>query len=154
MAQTTFEQDIFIAASPERVREQLMQLMNNIKEMHPFVIATQHVKTTTAPDGTPMQHYLVRDRIKIGPWPMEFTYRVDMAVNNDGKFVSNAYQSPGVHLYTITWCEAASQETVVHEYIEITAPWLLMGLTYKGATTAHKELFARLKERVEQVQTA
>ncbi len=149
MAHTTFEQDIFIAAPPEIVRAQLAKLMTDVKEMHPFVIATQHVKTTTAPDGTPVQHYLVRDRMKLGLWTIAFTYRVDMTISADGKLTSNAYQSPGIHLYNITWCELEGQGTRIREYIEITAPRLLMKLTYKGAATAHKELFANLKERIE-----
>ena len=152
MAHTIFEQDMFIAAPPEIVQAQLARLMTDIKEMHPFVIATQHVKTTTSPDGMPVQHYRVRDRMKLGFWKIEFTYRVDMTVSANGKLTSNAYQSPGIHLYNMTWCEPERQGTRVREYIEITAPLLLMNPTYKGAVSAHKELFVKFKARVEQGQ--
>jgi hypothetical protein len=78
MAQTIFDQDIFIAAPIEVVRARVTKLMTSIEEIHPFVIATRHVKTTIAPDGSAIEHYLVRDRMKLGPFPIAFTYRVDM----------------------------------------------------------------------------
>ncbi len=150
MAHTVLEQDIAIAASPEIVRAQLAQLMSNLKDLHPFVIAVQSVKTTTGSDGRPVQHYRVRDRIKLGPRIIEFTYRVDITVSAQGTLVSNAYQVPGIHLYNMTWCEAEGSGTRVRERIEITAPRLLMKITSQGAITAHKEMLQRLKERAEQ----
>ncbi len=149
MAQTIFDQDIFIAAPIEVVRARVTKLMTSIEEIHPFVIATRHVKTTLAPDGSAIEHYLVRDRMKLGPFPIAFTYRVDMAASPEGRLVSNAYQAPGIHLYNITWCEPAGNGTRVREHIEITAPRLLMKTTYNGAATAHKELFEKLKEQIE-----
>jgi|SRR5579883_660975 hypothetical protein len=150
MAQTTFDQDIFIAAPLERVRTHLTALMTRIEEIHPLVIATQHVKTTTAPDGSAIEHYRVRDRMKLGPFSITFTYRVEMSASPEGRLVSHAYQSPGIHLYNTTWCEPEGNGTRVREHIEITAPRLLMNITYNGAATAHQELFAKLKARLEQ----
>ncbi len=154
MAHTTFDQDIFIAASPVVVRERLARLMTNIEEVHPFVLWTRHVQTTTAPDGSRVDHYLVHDRMKLGPFPLEFTYKVDMTVTASGQLASNAYQSPGIHLYNITWCEPAGAGTRVREHIEITAPRLLLKTTYKGAADAHKELFEKLKTGLERAQSS
>lgn len=151
MAHTTFDQDIFIAASPEVVRRQLAQLMTNVAEMHPFVVWARHTRSTTAPDGTAVQYYLVRDRMKLGPFTIAFTYKVDMNVTITGGLLSNAYQAPGIHLYNHTWCEPEGPGTRVREHIEITAPRLLLKTTYNGAATAHYELFSKLKERIEQV---
>ncbi len=150
MAHTVLEQDIFIAASPEIVREQLTHLMTNLKDLHPFVIAVQPVKTTTASDGRPVQHYRVRDRIKLGPRIIEFTYRANITISVQGTLVSNAYQVPGIHLYNITWAEAEGEGTRLRERIEITAPRLLMKITAQGAATAHHEMLAKLKEHAEQ----
>ena len=150
MAQATLEQDIFVAAPYETVQEHLQKLMTNIAEMHPFVVWTRHVQTTTAADGTKIDHYLVRDRMKLGPFPIAFTYKVDMNVTVDGQLVSNAYQSPGIHLYNHTWCEREENGTRVREHIDITAPRLLMQTTVAGAENAHKELFANLKAKIEQ----
>jgi hypothetical protein len=154
MARTTFDQDIFVAASPAIVHERLTKLMTTITEMHPLVIWARHVQTTTAPDGTPVEHYLVRDQMKLGPFPIAFTYRVDMTVSTDGKIISNAYQSPGIHLYNTTWCEAAGNGTHIREHIEITAPRLLMDVTYHGAVSSHKEMLEKFKQLAEQEQAS
>lgn len=113
--------------------------MTDVTEMHPFVVWTRHVKTTTAADGSKIDHYLVHDRMKLGPFPLEFTYKVDMHVNVAGQLVSNAYQVPGIHLYNQTSCEPSENGTRVSERIEITAPRWLLKTTYEGVATAHKE---------------
>jgi len=152
MAQTLFEQNILIAAPQAVVQEHLAKLMTDVAEMHPFVVWTRHVQTTDAPDGTKIDHYLVHDRMKLGPFNLAFTYKVDMNVTATGQLVSNAYQSPGIHLYNQTWCEPADAETRVSERIEITAPRWLMKTTYDGAAKAHKEMFANLKTKIEQAE--
>lgn len=152
MALTTFDQSILIAAPYEVVQEHLATLMTSVAEMHPFVVWTRHTQTTTAPDGTKVDHYLVRDRMKLGPITIAFTYKVDMNVSTTRQLHSNAYQSPGIHLYNHTWCEPEEDGTRVREHIDITAPRLLMKTTYEGAVTAHKEMFANLKAKIEQEQ--
>jgi hypothetical protein len=152
MASALFEQDIFIAAPYGVVQKYLAKLMTDVASMHPFVVWTRHVQTTQAPDGARIDHYLVRDRMKLGPFTLAFTYKVDMCVTATGKLVSNAYQSPGIHLYNQTWCEPEAVGTRVRESIEITAPRWLMRTTYDGAVKAHKEMFVKLKERIEREQ--
>jgi hypothetical protein len=154
MAHTTFEQDIFIAAAPATVRARLERLMTNTEELHPFVLWTRHVETTTAPDGARVDHYLVRDRMKMGPFTIRFTYKVDMTVTATGELVSNAYQSPGIHLYNHTWCEPERNGTRVREHIDITAPRSLLKTTYKGAATAHLEMFQKLRAELEKEQAS
>ncbi len=152
MAHTTFEQDIFIAATPEAVRAELAHLMTNVAELHPFVLWTRLVKTEDAPDGSKIEYYEVRDRMKLGPFPIAFTYKVDMNVTPTGQLISNAYQSPGIHLYNQTRFEPENGGTRVREHIKITAPALLMKTTYDGAAVAHKEMFEKLKEKLEKAQ--
>lgn len=150
MAHTTFDQDVFIAASPAVVQEYLTQLMTNISGMQPFVIWSRHVRTTTTSDGERVDHYRVREHVKLGLVVLPITVKVDMCVTTTGRLVSNAYQSPGIHLHNHTWCEPEGRGTRVCEHIEITAPRLLLKTTYSGAASAHKEMFARFKARVEQ----
>ena len=150
MAHTTFDQDIFVVASPAVVQEHLTQLMTNISGMQPFVIWSRHVQTTTTADGERVDHYRVREHVKLGLVVLPITVKVDMCVTTTGRLVSNAYQSPGIHLYNHTWCEPEGIGTRVCEHIEITAPRLLLKTTYQGAASAHKEMFARIKARIEQ----
>lgn len=151
MAHALFEQDIFIAASPTIVRDLLAKL-NNLAEMHPFIVKTQLVKTETAPDGTKVEYYRIRDRMKLGPFTVQFTYRANTSINVAGEFVSDAYQSPGIHLHNITTCYPEGDGARVKEHIEITAPRLLMNITYNGAQTSHKEMLENLKKTAETTQ--
>lgn len=154
MAHTTFTQDIFIAAPYEAVRARLARLMTDVTEMHPLVMWTRHLKSESVPDGTKTDYYLVHDRMKLGPFPIQFTYKVGMTVTTTGQLISNAYQSPGIHLRNTTWCEPEENGTRVREHIEITAPALLMKTTYGGAAHAHREMFKKLRTSIEQEQTS
>lgn len=151
MAHAILEQGIFIAASPTIVRDLLAKL-NNLAEMHPFIIKTQLIKTEIAPDGTQVEYYRVRDRMKLGPFTIQFTYRANTSINAIGDFVSDAYQSPGIHLHNITTCQPEGNGSRVKERIEITAPRLLMNVTYNGAQSSHKEMLENLKRTAEATQ--
>src|SRR5579859_7803872 len=154
MAMTTFEQNIFVAASPEVVREELAHLMTNFAELHPFVVWARLVRTETAPDGSKIAYYQVRDRMKLGPFTVAFTYKVYMNVTPTGQLRSHAYQSPGIHLYNQTSFVPENDGTRVLERIAITAPSWLMKTTYNGAAISHREMFARLKEKLEKAQSS
>ncbi|MGZ3636634.1 MAG: SRPBCC family protein [Ktedonobacterales bacterium] len=149
MAHTTFDQAIYIAAAPAVVQEHLTHLMTNISGLQPFVIWSRHVQTITTADGERVDHYRVREHVKLGSAVLPITVKVDMCVTATGRLVSNAYQSPGIHLYNHTWCEPEGEGTRVCEHIEITAPRLLLKTTYNGAAAAHQEMFARLKAHIE-----
>ena len=92
--------------------------------------------------------------MKLGSFPIAFTYRVDMTVTTDGKILSNAYQSPGIHLSNTTWCEPAGNGTRLREHLEITAPLLLMKVTSHGAASSHKAMFEKFKQLAEQEQAS
>ena len=73
-----------------------------------------------------------------------------MMVSTDGKLISHAYQSPGIHLVNMTWCEEEGQGSHIYEHIDITAPKLLLKIVYQGAAVAHRQMFTRLKQLAEQ----
>lgn len=151
MAFATFVQDISITAAPEIVRGLLAE-MNNRSEMHPLIVQIQHINTTTAPDGTQVEAYRIRDRMKLGIFTIRFTYRANMSVNADGDIVSDAYQWPGVHLHTIITYRAEGSGSHIREHIEITAPRLLMKTTYDAAVSSHQKMMANLKKSAETVE--
>jgi len=149
MAQTTFDQQMFIAAAPAVVQAQLAQLMTNIVGTQPFVVWSRLIGTTTNADGEQVDQYRVREHVELGPITLPITVAVDMRVTSGGRLISDAYQFPGIHLYNETWCEPEGTGAQVYEHIVITAPRLLLKTTYNGAAVAHKEMFARLKAQIE-----
>lgn len=148
MAQASFEHDIFIDASPEKVRS-FLSTLNNHTQIHPLIVNIEHVKTTTAADGSRVDHYKIRDRMKQGPFMMTFTYSVEMSINAQGEIVYDAHQSPGIYLHNVTTCIPEGRGTRVKERVEITSSSLLMKTVYKQGLLSHKEMFAKLKNVLE-----
>lgn len=145
MSQTSFEQDIFIQASPEKVRA-FLSTLNNHAQIHPLIVDIQHKQTNTAPDGTPINRYVIRDRMKQGPFLMTFSYSVEMNITPQGVIVYDAHQFPGIFLHNITHCLPEGTGTRLKEHVEITAPRLLVNTVYTQALASHKEMFENLKE--------
>lgn len=149
MAQAFFEQDIFIAVSPTIVRK-FLETLNEHTKIHPLIIRIQQMESTNAADGLKVDHYRVRDRMKQGPFTLQFTYRVDMSIHTNGEIISDAYQSPGIHLHNVTSCEEENDGTLLRERVEITAPYLLIKTVQQQGLQSHKEMFVRLKQLLEQ----
>lgn len=153
MAFATFEQDVFIAATPEIVCGFLAE-MNNRSELHPFILEVQHIKTTTTPEGIKVDYFCIRDRMKVGPFTIDFTYRANMRINAPGEFDSDAYQSPGIHIHNVTTCQAEGSGSLLKERLGITAPRPLMKTTYAATVSSHKLMIASLKKLAEDAQQA
>ena len=153
MPQTSFEQDIFISTSPEKVKNFLTTLSNH-RQIHPLIVNIQHTATTTATDGSEVNHYKIRDRMKQGPLMFSFTYDVEMSINAQGEIVFDAHQSPGIHLHNITRCHPEGAGTRVIERVEITAPSLLIKTVYKQGLASHQEMFVNLKKLLEEKTTS
>jgi carbon monoxide dehydrogenase subunit G len=148
MAQSSFEQDIFIQASPATVKAFLTTLDNHT-QIHPLIVNIRHTHTSTAPDGTTINHYVIRDRVKQGPFMMTVSYRVEMSINAEGTIVYDAHQSPGIYLHNTTQCVPEGSGTRVKERVEITSPGLLAKTVYTQALDSHKEMFSTLKKVLE-----
>jgi hypothetical protein len=148
MAHASFEQSIFIAVPPSVVHRFLSTLHEHPK-IHPLIIRIDQAEPTPGPDGRPIDHYRVRDRMKLGPMMIQFTYRVDMSVTNANEIVSDAYQSPRIHLHNVTTCQAEGNGTRLHEHVDITAPALLMKTVHQQGSQSHQEMFANLKRLLE-----
>ncbi|HEX4203692.1 MAG TPA: SRPBCC family protein [Ktedonobacteraceae bacterium] len=145
MSQASFEQDICIDAAPEKVSA-FLSTLDNHTQIHPLIIGIQHTQTSTAPDGTAINHYTVRDRMKQGPFLMTFSYRVEMSINVQGVIVYDAHQFPRIYLHNTMQCLPEGSGTRLKERVEITAPGLLMKTVYTQALSSHKEMFEKLKE--------
>ena len=141
MAQSSFEQDIFIQASPTKV-EAFLSTLDNHTQIHPLIVNIRHTHTSTAPDGTTINHYVIRDRMKQGPFMMTFSYRVEMSINAEGTIVYDAHQSPGIYLHNTTQCLLEGSGTRIKERVEITSPGLLAKTVYTQALDSHKEMFS------------
>jgi ligand-binding SRPBCC domain-containing protein len=144
MAQTSFEHDIFIHASPEKVRA-FLSTLDNHTQIHPLIVNVRHSETSTASDGTVIDHYIIRDRMKQGPFLLTFSYRVEMSIDTTGVIVSDAHQFPGIYLHNRTQCLPEGSGTRVKESVEITAPGLLLKTVYTQALSSHKKMFEKLK---------
>jgi hypothetical protein len=148
MAHSVFEVDTFIEVPPIRVRSFLSTLDNQM-QIHPLITQIQQTEITDRPDGLKVNHYRIRDRMKLGPFTIRFTYRVEMIVKPTGEIVSDAYQSPGIHLQNTTWCMAEGSGTRLRELVEIYAPGLLIQTVHQNGLAAHKKMFANLKKILE-----
>jgi len=148
MAHSVFEVDTFIEVPPTTVRDFLSSL-NNHMQIHPLIIQIQQMETTDRPDGLKVDHYRIRDRMKLGPFTIQFTYRVEMSIKPTGEIVSDAYQSPGIHLQNTTWCMTEGNGTRLRELVEIYAPGLLIQTVHQNGLEAHKKMFAKLKKVLE-----
>lgn len=148
MAQSSFEHDIFIQASLEKVKA-FLSTLDNQAQIHPLIVDIRHTHVSTTPDGTTINHYVIRDRMKQGPFLLTFSYRVEMSIDAQGTIVYDAYQSPGIHLHNTTQCLPEGNGTRVKERVEITSLGLLAKTVYTQALASHKEMFSNLKSVLE-----
>ncbi|GCF09803.1 SRPBCC family protein [Dictyobacter arantiisoli] len=148
MSQTAFEQDIFIHAAPEKVHA-FLSALDNHTQIHPLIVAIRHTQTSAASDGTPINHYVIRDRMKQGPFMMTFSYRVEMSITPQGMIVYDAHQFPAIYLHNTTMCVPEDNGTRLKERVEITAPRLMVNTVYSQALASHQEMFAKLKTILE-----
>lgn len=144
MAHSSFTIDTFIQASPDALRRFLAPLDNHTK-IHPLIISIQQDGTMTSNDGTILQRYRITDRMKLGPFTIQFTYRVTNRLGPSGEIIYEAFQSPRIHLYNTTFLQPEGDGTRLREDVQIDAPAILLQTVYKGAIQSHQEMFARLK---------
>ena len=148
MSHASFEQNIFIHATPDKVHAFLSTLDNHI-HIHPLIVSIQYKHTQIASDGSSVKEYLIRDRMKQGPLFITFSYRVKISTTSHENIIYDAHQFPAIYLHNKTTCTGHGKGTRVTEYVEITAPYLLVNTVYTHALASHKLMFEKLKTILE-----
>lgn len=138
-----------VPAPPDEVRDFYVDL-DNIKLVHPLIVSVQATSRTETPDGY-LQSYRVIDRIPLGPFTIRITYQARLHVPADGDVMTEADQSPGVHLRGTVGFEPIDGGTRVTERIRITAPRPLAPMTTREAVKAHIAMLAGIRRHFESV---
>jgi hypothetical protein len=136
-----------VPAPPDKVRDFYVDL-DNIKLVHPLIVSVEALSRTETPDGY-LQSYRVIDRIPLGPFTIQITYQARLHVPTDGDVMTEADQSPGVHLRGAVSFEPVGAGTRVTERIRITAPRLLAPVTTREAVKAHIAMLAGIRSHFE-----
>jgi Polyketide cyclase / dehydrase and lipid transport len=136
-----------VPAAPDRVRDFYVDL-DNIKLVHPLIVSVQAMPRSETPDGY-RQSYRVVDRIPLGPFTIQITYRARLHVPADGDVTTEADQSPGVRLRGTVSFEPVDGGTRVTERIRIAAPRPLASMTTREAVKAHIEMLAGIRRHFE-----
>jgi Polyketide cyclase / dehydrase and lipid transport len=132
-----------IPAPPERVRDFYVDL-DNIKQVHPLVVAVRATDRRETPDGY-AQSYRVQDRIPLGPWYLPISYVAVLHVPSAGDVTAEARQFPRVRLTTTVSFEPIIGGTRITEHIRIDAPRVLAAMTIREATKAHTAMLAGMR---------
>jgi len=144
-AEKTLSEDV--PGPPDEVRDFYVDL-DNIKLVHPLIVSVQATSRTETPDAY-LQSYRVIDRIPLGPFSMRITYRARLHVPADGDVITEADQSPGVHLRGTVSFAPTDGGTRLSERIRITAPRLLARMTTREAVKAHIAMLAGIRRHFE-----
>jgi hypothetical protein len=144
-AERTLTEDV--PASPDEVRDFYVDL-DNIKLVHPLIVSVEALSRTEIPDGY-LQSYRVIDRIPLGPFTIQITYRARLRVAADGDVMTEADQSPGVRLRGTVSFEPVGGGTRLTERIRITAPRLLAPVTTREAVKSHLAMLAGIRRHFE-----
>ena len=136
-----------VPAPPDEVRDFYVDL-DNIKVVHPLIVSVVALSRTETPDGY-LQSYRVIDRIPLGPFSIRITYWARLHVPAFGDVMTEADQSPGVHLRGTVSFEPAGSGTRVTERIRITAPRPLAAVTIREAVKAHIAMLAGIRSHFE-----
>ncbi|MGD1172481.1 SRPBCC family protein [Mycobacterium seoulense] len=144
-AEHTLTEDV--PAPPAEVRDFYVDL-GNIKLVHPLIVSVETLSHSETPDGV-VHSYRVRDRIPLGPFTLNNTYRARVRVPGSGDVLTEADQSPGVHLRGTVSFEPIPAGTRVTERIRIAAPRPLARITTREAVKAHVAMLAGIRRRFE-----
>lgn len=148
MTQTYFEQDIFIDTTPETARAFLASLQNHAK-IHPLIVTVQSLGESKTPDGLVVGHYNIRDRMRLGPFTVRFTYRVHQWLDAEGNWLSEAFQFPRITLRNTTRFLPEGSGTRLKEEVRIDAPRWLSAFVFRQAWESHRQMLLNLKKQLE-----
>jgi len=132
-----------IPAPPDAVRDFYVDL-DNIKRVHPLVVAVRATDRRQAADGY-IQSYRVQDRIPLGPLNLRISYVARLHVPNVGPVTAEADQFPRVRLRTTVSFEPVGAGTRITERMRIEAPRVLAAMTVREAVKAHTAMLAGMR---------
>lgn len=132
-----------IPAPPNEVRDFYVDL-NNIKRVHPLVVAVNETGRHQTADGY-VQTYRVRDRIPLGRFALPISYVAQLCVPADGDVLAEARQFPRVRLRTTVTFDKIADGTRLTERMRIEAPRPLAMMTTREAVKAHTEMLAGIR---------
>jgi hypothetical protein len=136
-----------IPAPPDEVRDFYVDL-DNIKQVHPLVVAVRATDRRETPDGY-VQSYRVQDRIPLGPLRLPISYVARLHVPNTGDVTAEARQFPRVRLDTTVTFEPVDAGTRITEHMRIGAPRALAAMTVREAVKAHTAMLAGIRHHFE-----
>jgi hypothetical protein len=136
-----------VPGAPDEVRAHYVDL-NNIKAVHPLVVAVDSLSRTATDDGY-VQLYRVRDRIPLGPLTLPISYTARLEVPSSGPVLTQARQFPAVRLDSVVSFDPIPEGTRLTERIRFTAPWPLLAVTVRQAVQAHNEMLAGIRRHFE-----
>jgi hypothetical protein len=136
-----------VPAPPDQVRDFYVDL-DNIRLVHPLIVSVEVLSRSETPDGY-QQSYQVVDRIPLGPFTMQITYRARLQVPTEGDVSTEADQFPGVHLRGTVSFTPFEGGTRVTERIRFAAPRPLAPVTVREAVKAHTTMLAGIRQHFE-----
>ncbi len=136
-----------VPAPPGAVRDFYVDL-DNIKLVHPLIVSVERLSRGETPNGV-LHSYRVRDRIRLGPFIINNTYAARLLVPAAGDVLTEADQSPGVHLRGTVSFEPIGAGTRVTERIRIAAPRPLARMITREAGKAHIAMLAGIRRHFE-----
>ncbi|NEW38921.1 SRPBCC family protein [Nocardia cyriacigeorgica] len=139
MQRTGFEVSVVVPAPPDRVRDFLADLRESIR-IHPLIVRVDRLNQRMPG----IDRYRIRDRMRMGPMTIAFSYLVETTRTPEGDIVSDAYQFPRIHLHNVTSCTPVDGGTLVHEQVTITAPRLLVATVRREGARAHRTMLDNL----------
>jgi hypothetical protein len=136
-----------VPAPPDAVRDFYVDL-DNLKLVHPLIVSVRATSRTETPGGY-LQSYQVVDRIPLGPFTIQITYRARLHVQAHGDVLTEADQSPGVRLRGTVSFAPIDGGTRITERIRIAAPRPLAPVTTREAVKAHTAMLAGIRRHFE-----
>jgi hypothetical protein len=132
-----------IPAPPDEVRDFYVDL-DNIKRVHPLVVAVRMTDRRQTPDGY-VKSYRVQDRIPVGPLHLPISYVARLHVPDTGDVTAEADQFPRVRLRTRVTFAPIAGGTRITEHMRIEAPRVLAAMTVREAVKAHAVMLAGMR---------
>jgi hypothetical protein len=145
MRQGTFEHEIFIEAEPGRIVDFLVEHTNHPR-FHPLIVAVREI--TPPPPGV-LRRFVITDQLAWGPVHFKIKYRADVLRAAENELLTEAYQSPGIHVMNHSTFTPANGGTRLHETITLKAPTLLFNYAFEQARRSHAVLVRGLKQVIE-----